>query len=186
MFVGLAMNEREIRLVDGPEVRHRGPADLPVIFGLIEEGQALGRQYPRMAGIAEGPGAVPQGDDAEEDGAGLEDAPEIRPLREEEAPIPLPADMLEDVIGVDFVEAVVAEGKRNIVQVPDMIRLVAGLQVEGYEASPFLSATGAEVFGAGGAAADEEFAFACCFCHSSQFPSQVFHPVWPSVMSATM
>lgn len=89
--------------------------------------------------------------------AWFQQSPEIGPLREEEPPVALSADMLHNVVSVDFIEAVVVERQGQVGEIVNDIGIVPVAHVEGDKIGPIDPALPDELLGAAGTAADKEF-----------------------------
>ena len=73
---------------------------------------------------------VPRATMANQETIRSQDPPKVLELSKKEPPVPLLSGVLEDLIGVDFVEGVVLEGQGQRGEIPDDIRLAVRVDVQ--------------------------------------------------------
>jgi hypothetical protein len=89
---------------------------------------------------------------------GLQNAPELAELGEEELVVTLGTGVLQNLIGVDFIEGVVLKRQSNLHQVKNYVRVVVRVDVQGGGVVKDDGAIYGQPLGALGAAANDQFA----------------------------
>lgn len=146
VLVDLRHGDRfEVGLVVEAEVAHGRDAHLPGVLGLRQEHERPAGDDPPVARIAPRPRAVVRGHGGAQEPAWAQDAVELAELVEEGAPVPLGAQVLQHLVGVDLVEGVALEGVGQGLEVVHDVRAVVGVVVESGEVRPVVDSAGVGV-----------------------------------------